>query len=445
MMNPAESHVLHRDFKRRLPVAMRGEGAYVIDSEGRRYLDASGGPAVSCLGHSHPRVIEAIRRQAGEIAYAYTLFFTAPAVERLADRLVEQAPEGLARAFFVAGGAEAVESAIKLARQYHLETGQPGRRLFIARRRSYHGNTLATLALGEDVNRRAPYEAMLSPVEHIAPCYEYRDRRAGETAEQYGIRIADELDAAILKLGAENVAGFICEPVTGASLGAAPPVPGYLKRLREICDRHGVLLIFDEVMCGMGRTGHMYACAEDGVTPDLLTMAKGLGGGYAPIGGVLAHRRIVDAIAAGSGVLKHGTTYSGHTLSCAAALAVQEAIAEEGLLENVRTMGGLLRDRLHDAFGQHPHVGDIRGRGMFLGLEIVADRETKAPFDPGRRTWLRLREAAMERGLICYPSGGCIDGASGDHVILAPPYNLTEAQTGEIVDKLAAALGAAIA
>jgi adenosylmethionine-8-amino-7-oxononanoate aminotransferase len=302
------THVLHRDLKKSLPVAVKGEGAYIIDDTGKRYLDASGGPAVSCLGHSHPKVIAAIAKQASELAYGYTLFFTSPAMERLADRLVEQAPDGLDRAFFVAGGAEAVESAIKLARQYHLERGEPSRRLFIARRRSYHGNTLSTLALGEDVTRRAPYEALLAKVEHISPCYEYRDRRADETAEQYGIRIADELEAAIMKLGPENVAAFIAEPVTGASLGAAPPVPGYLKRLREICDRHGVLLIFDEVMCGMGRTGHMYACAEDGVTPDILTMAKGLGGGYAPIGGLLAHRRIREAIEAGSGVLKHGTT-----------------------------------------------------------------------------------------------------------------------------------------
>jgi adenosylmethionine-8-amino-7-oxononanoate aminotransferase len=439
------SHVLHRDLKKTLPVAVKGEGAYIIDGTGKRYLDASGGPAVSCLGHSHPKVIEAIARQASELAYGYTLFFTSPAMEKLATRLAEQAPDGLDSAFFVAGGAEAVESAIKLARQYHLERGEPNRRLFIARRRSYHGNTLSTLALGEDVTRRAPYEALLAKVEHIANCYEYRDRRADESAEQYGIRIADELDAAIRKLGPENVAAFIAEPVTGASLGCAPPVPGYLKRLREICDRHGVLLIFDEVMCGMGRTGHMYACAEDGVTPDILTMAKGLGGGYAPIGGLLAHRRIRDAIAQGSGVLKHGTTYSGHTLSCAAALAVQDVIAEEGLLQNVRKMGALLRERLNEAFGQHPHIGDIRGRGLFLGLEMVADRETKAPFDPARKTWLRLREAAMERGLICYPGGGCIDGKQGDHIVLAPPYNLTEAQVGEIVEKLSAALAVATA
>jgi adenosylmethionine-8-amino-7-oxononanoate aminotransferase len=438
------SHVFHRDLKHTLPAALHGEGAYIIDGEGRRYLDASGGPAVSCLGYSHPRVIAAIQRQVSEIAYAYSLFFTTPAMEKLADRLVEQAPAGLDRAFFCAGGAEAVESAIKLARQYHLEIGQPERRLFIARRRSYHGNTLATLALGEDVNRRAPYEPLLAEVEHISPCYEYRGRRSGETPEAYGIRVADELEAAIQRLGAENVAAFICEPVSGASLGAAPPVPGYLRRIREICDRHGVLLIFDEVMCGMGRTGHMYACLEDNAVPDILTMAKGLGGGYAPIGGMLIHRRIRQAIEAGSGVLKHGTTYSGHTLSCAAALAVQEAIAEEGLLENVRRMGDLLRRRLTETFGQHPHVGDIRGRGLFLGLELVADRETKQTLDPGRKTWLRLRQAAMARGLICYPSGGCVDGRQGDHIILAPPYNVTPAQIDEITEKLSMALEAAL-
>jgi adenosylmethionine-8-amino-7-oxononanoate aminotransferase len=438
------SHVFHRDLRQALPLAVRGEGAYIIDAEGRRYLDASGGPAVSCLGHSHPKVIAAIQRQASEIAYAYSLFFTSAAMEKLADRLVEQAPPGLDRAFFCSGGAEAVESAIKLARQYHLETGEPERRFFIARRRSYHGNTLATLALGEDVNRRAPYEPLLAEIEHISPCYEYRGRRTEETPEAYGLRVADELDTAIRRLGAENVAAFICETVSGASLGAAPPVPGYLKRVREICDRHGVLLIFDEVMCGMGRTGHMYACLEDGVTPDILTMAKGLGGGYAPIGGMLIHRRIRDAIEAGSGVLKHGTTYSGHTLSCAAALAVQEAIAEEGLLENVRRMGALLRRRLTEAFGQHPHVGDIRGRGLFLGLELVADRETRQTLDPARKTWLRLRQAAMEDGLICYPTGGCVDGKQGDHVILAPTYNTTPAQIDEIVGKLGAALARAL-
>src|SRR5690348_5235216 len=370
LLEPKKSALFQRDLQNPVPVIVKGEGAYLIDDDGKRYLDASGGPAVSCLGHSHPLVIEEIRRQLDSVAYAYSMFFTTPAIEELSERLVAQAPAGLTKAFFVGSGSEAVEAAMKLARQYFLEIGQPSRRLFIARERSYHGNTLGALALGGDANRRAPYQPLLMDVTHIAPCYEYRNRRADESAEQYGLRVADELDSAIQRLGAENVAAFFCEPVVGASLGCAPPAPGYLKRLREICDRHGVLLVFDEVMCGMGRTGHMYACAEDGVTPDILTMAKGLGGGYAPIGGLLAHRRIRDAIASGSGALKHGTTYSGHTLSCAAALAVQDATAEEGRLQNVRETGGLLRERLNEAFGQHPHVDDIRGRGLFLALEL---------------------------------------------------------------------------
>jgi adenosylmethionine-8-amino-7-oxononanoate aminotransferase len=287
LLEPKKSALFQRDLQNPVPVIVKGEGAYLIDDDGKRYLDASGGPAVSCLGHSHPLVIEEIKRQLDAVAYAYSMFFTTPAIEELSERLVAQAPAGLTKAFFVGSGSEAVEAAMKLARQYFLEIGQPSRRLFIAREHSYHGNTLGALALGGDANRRAPYQPLLMDVTHIAPCYEYRGRRADESAEQYGLRVADELEGAIQRLGAENVAAFFCEPVVGASLGCAPPVPGYLKRLREICDRHGVLLVFDEVMCGMGRTGHMYACNEDGVSPDILTMAKGLGGGYQPIGGLL--------------------------------------------------------------------------------------------------------------------------------------------------------------
>lgn len=438
------SHVLHRDLRNPLPAAVKGEGPYVIDSTGKRYLDASGGPAVSCLGHSHPKVIEAVRRQAGEIAFAYSAFFTHPAMEALADKLLAQAPAGLTRAFFVSGGSEAIEAALKLARQYFLEIGQPTRRHFIARERSYHGNTLGALSLGHDVNRRQTYEPLLLPVTHISPCYEYRERRSDETAEAYGIRIADELEAAILKQGPETVAAFFAEPIAGSSLGCAEPVPGYLARLREICDRYGVLLVFDEVMCGMGRTGHLYACAEDGVTPDILTMAKGLGAGYQPIGAFLAHDKIVRALESGSGQLKHGHTYAGHTLACAAALAVQEAIEEENLLARVKDLAVKLRARLDDSFGQHPHIGDIRGRGLFLGLEIVADRETKQPFDPAEKKWLKLRNAAMQEGLITYPAGGCIDGKSGDHILLAPPFNLTDGQLDETIDKLGRAVKQAI-
>jgi adenosylmethionine-8-amino-7-oxononanoate aminotransferase len=438
------SHVLHRDLRHKLPVALRGEGSYVIDDTGKRYLDASGGPGVSCLGHSHPKVIEAMRRQAGEIAYAYSAFFTHPAIEALADRLIDGAPKGLTRAFFVSGGSEAIEAAMKLSRQYFMEIGQPSRRLFIARERSYHGNTLGALSLGHDVARRAVYEPILLPVTHIAPCYEYRGRRSDESAEQYGLRIADELETAITRLGAANVAAFFAEPVTGASLGCAPPVPGYLKRLREICDRHGVLLVFDEVMCGMGRTGYKYACAEDDVVPDILIMAKGLGAGYQPIGAYLAHERIVEALESGSGMLKHGHTYAGHTMACAAALAVQDVIAEEDLIARVQSLGRKMRLRLDEVFGQHPHVGDIRGRGLFLALELVADRETKQPFDPKRKLWLEIRKAAMAEGLICYPSGGCADGTMGDHILLAPPFNMTDGQIDETIDKLGRAMKAVI-
>ena len=444
LLEPKKSALFERDLQFPLPVIVKGDGAYLIDDAGKRYLDASGGPAVSCLGHSHPKVVEAIKRQVDQVSYAYSLFFTTPVIEELARTLIEQAPPGLTKAFFVGSGSEAVEAAMKLARQYHLEMGQPKRRLFIARQRSYHGNTLGALALGEDANRRAPYEALLMPVTHIAPCYEYRGRRADESAEQYGLRVADELETAIQKLGAENVAAFFAEPVVGASLGCAPPVPGYLKRLREICDRHGVLLVFDEVMCGMGRTGHMYACAEDGVSPDILTMAKGLGGGFQPIGGLLVAQRVFDAMADGSGGLKHGQTYAGHTLACAAALGVQQAIREEGLLERVRGLSALLFRRLGERFGQHPHVGDIRGRGLFIGLELVADRETKAPFDPKLKLWNRIRRAGFEEGFVCYPSGGCIDGVRGDHVVLAPPFILADSQVDEIVDKLGQSLERAL-
>jgi adenosylmethionine-8-amino-7-oxononanoate aminotransferase len=434
------SHVFHRDLKKDLPRAVKGDGAYVIDSTGKRYLDASGGPAVSCLGHSHPKVIEAVRRQVGEIAFAYSAFFTHEAMERLAEMLVSQAPAGLTRAFFVSGGSEASEAALKLARQYFLEIGQPQRRHFIARERSYHGNTMGALSLGHDVNRRETYEPLLLPMTHIAPCYEYRERRADESVEQYGRRVADELEAAILRIGPDQVAAFFAEPVAGSSLGCAEPVPGYLARLREICDRYGVLLVFDEVMCGMGRTGTLFTCAEDGVVPDILTMAKGLGAGYQPIGAFLAHEKIVRALTDGSGQLKHGHTYAGHTMACAAALAVQEVFQEENLMARVRDLGAKLRARLNDAFGQHPHIGDIRGRGLFIGMEMVADRETKQPFDAGEKKWLQLRQAAFAEGLICYPAGGCIDGRSGDHILLAPPFNLMDSQLDEIVEKLGRAL-----
>ncbi|WP_413874060.1 aspartate aminotransferase family protein [Albidovulum sp.] len=438
-------HVFGRSTRGSLPVAALGEGCYIIDSTGKRYLDGSGGAAVSCLGHSDPGVRAALHAQLDRLAFAHTGFFTSDAAESLADALVAHAPEGIERVYIVSGGSEAVEAAIKLARQYFMEIGQPRRHRVIARRQSYHGNTLGALAAGGNAWRRAQFAPLLVETSHIAPCYEYRDRQPGETQEAYGRRVADELEAEILRLGPETVMAFLAEPVVGATAGAVPAVPGYLKRIREICDRHGVLLILDEVMCGMGRTGHLFACEEDGVAPDMITIAKGLGAGYQPIGALLTSARIYDAIAGGSGFFQHGHTYMGHPMAAAAAGAVLEAILGRGLLARVRERGAKLQAALEAELGQHPHVGDIRGRGLLRGVELVEDRATKAPFDPARKLHARVKALAFEAGLICYPMGGTIDGQRGDHVLLAPPYIIEDAQIDELVSKLAAAIRQAVA
>ncbi|MCC6007872.1 MAG: aspartate aminotransferase family protein [Rhodobacteraceae bacterium] len=438
-------HVFGRSTAASLPVAARGEGAYIIDAEGRRYLDASGGAAVSCLGHSDEEVRAAIHEQVDRLAFAHTGFFTTDAAEDLADLLVDNAPEGIERVYLVSGGSEAVEAALKLARQYYLEIGQPARHRVIARRQSYHGNTLGALASGGNAWRRAQFAPLLIETSHIPPCYAYRDRAEDETLEAYGLRVADALEAEILRLGPESVMAFVAEPVVGATMGAVPAVPGYFARIREICDRHGVLLILDEVMCGMGRTGSLFACTQDGVRPDIVTIAKGLGAGYQPIGAMLCSGAIYDAVARGSGLFQHGHTYMGHAVAAAAAGAVVRAILNRGLLQDVEARGAELRARLEHRFGQHLHVGDIRGRGLFLGLEFVAERDSKAPFPPERRLHAHIKRAAMDQGLICYPMGGTIDGQRGDHVLLAPPFTLGSDQVAELVDKLSAAVDMALA
>ncbi|HRO10031.1 aspartate aminotransferase family protein [Amaricoccus sp.] len=438
-------HVFGRSTKGVLPIAMRGDGCYIIDSVGRRYLDGSGGAAVSCLGHSDAKVRAAIRGQLDSLAFAHTGFFTSEAAESLADRLAAEAPARLERVYLVSGGSEAMEAALKLARQYMVETGQPGRHRVIARRQSYHGNTLGALAAGGNAWRRAPFAPLLVETSHISPCYEYRERGEGESVEAYGRRAADELEAEIRRLGPETVMAFLCEPVVGATAGAVPAVPGYLKRIREICDHHGVLLILDEVMCGMGRTGHLFACAEDGVAPDILAIAKGLGAGYQPIGAMLCTARIYDAIAAGSGFFQHGHTYMGHPMAAAAAGAVLSRLLDDGVLARVRPQGEKLDAALRAELGQHPHVGDIRGRGLFRGIELVADRETKAPFDPARGVHRKVKALAFEAGLICYPMGGTIDGMQGDHVLLAPPFIIEDAEIDELVTKLSTAIRGALA
>jgi len=438
------THILHRQIASDLPVAVGGAGIEIFDAAGRRYLDASGGAAVSCLGHGHPAIAAAMCDQIDRIAYAHTGFFTTDAAERLADRLIEDAPEGISHAYLVSGGSEAVEAALKMARQYFVERGQPQRRHVIARRQSYHGNTLGALAAGGNEGRRAPFAPLLIETHHIDPCFAYRFQEAGESDAAYGRRAADALEAKILALGPQTVMAFVAETVVGATAGAVTAAPGYFKRIREICDRHGVLLILDEVMCGMGRTGTLHACEQEGIAPDLMTIAKGLGGGYQPIGAVLLGLHIYDAFAGGSGFFQHGHTYMAHPMACAASLAVQDTIRNEGLLANVQTMGAVLRQRLGARFGNHPHVGDIRGRGLFQAIELVEDRSSKAPFDSARKLHARVKKAAMARGLMVYPMGGTIDGVRGDHVLLAPPFIVNAEQIGEIVDRLGNALDDAL-
>lgn len=440
------SHVFHRSLAAPPLTAVAAEGSFIFDSQGKRYLDASGGAAVSCLGHSHPKVVEAIREQIGRLDYAHTGFFTNTAQEALADDIIAHAPANMARAFFVSGGSEAIESAIKMARQYWLEKGEPERVHIIARRQSYHGNTLGALAVGGNMARRAPYAPLLSgAMSHIAPCYPYRDRRDDESEADYGQRVANELETEIQRLGPATVAAFVAEPVVGATLGSQPAVAGYFKRIREICDAHGVLFIADEVMSGMGRCGTLYALQYDGVEADLIVMAKGLGGGFQPIGCVLASEGVVEAYARGSGAFTHGHTYMGHPVACAAGLAVQQVLRAEGLIEHVRENGPRLEAMLQERFGNHAHVGDIRGRGYFWSLEFVADRTSKAVFDPKEKRHARLAQEALARGLICYPMGGTIDGVQGDHVSLAPPYNASEAELELAVSLLGEAVDAAMA
>jgi adenosylmethionine-8-amino-7-oxononanoate aminotransferase len=439
------SHVFYRQPKHDYPIAVSGEGIEIVDRDNKRYLDASGGAAVSCLGHDHPRVIEAIQAQVARLAYAHTSFFTSEPAEALADHLIERAPEGIDRVYYVSGGSEAVEAALKMARQYFVEIGQPQRTRFIARRQSYHGNTLGALSVGGNAARRRQFQPLLIDVAHVSPCYAYRDQRAGETAEAYGARLGDELDQTIQKLGPETVIAFVAEPVVGATMGAVPPVPGYFRAVREICDRYGMLLILDEVMCGMGRTGTLFACEQEAVRPDLVTIAKGLGAGYQPIGATLVSRAIYEAIVAGSGFFQHGHTYMAHPTACAAGLAVQQTIVEEQLLGRVRQQGARLHEMLVERLGAHPHVGDIRGRGLFIGLELVAERASKRPFAPERRLHARVKSEALARGLMCYPGGSTIDGTRGDHVLLAPPYVVSDADLEAIVDRLAAAIDAALA
>ena len=438
------SHIFPRHTRQSPPVAVGGDGCYLIDSSGKRYLDGSGGAAVSCLGHSDQSVIAAIKAQVDTLAFAHTGFFTSEPAERLADLLVANAPGDIDRVYLVSGGSEATEAAIKLARQYWVEKGQPSRGKLIARKQSYHGNTIGALSAGGNEWRRAQFAPLLLDVSHIDPCYEYRLRHDGESLEDYGLRAAQALEDEILRLGPDSVMAFMAEPVVGATAGALAPAPGYFKRIREICDTYGVLLILDEVMCGMGRTGSLFACEQDGIAPDIVCIAKGLGAGYQPIGAMMCTAEIYSTIENGSGFFQHGHTYIGHPTAAAAGLAVVSALLDRGLVKRAKEQGEKLAERLDDRFGQHPHVGDLRGRGLFRGIELVSDRDSKTPFDPAKGVADKIKKAAFENGLICYPMSGTIDGKTGDHVLLAPPFIIEDAQLDELTDKLSRAIDAVI-
>lgn len=440
-MGTRTSRVLHRSLRETPPKAIGGEGVYLFAEDGRRVIDASGGAAVSCLGHQHPRVIAAMAKQASTLAYAHTAFFSSEPAEALAETLVGHEPGGLAYAYFVSGGSEAIEASIKLARQYFIERGEPQRQHFIARRQSYHGNTLGALAAGGNAWRRAPYAPLLSAAfSHVTPAFAYHEKHDGESDAQFAARLAAELEAEFQRLGPNTVAAFLAEPVVGATAGAVTAPDGYFKAVREICDRHGALLILDEVMCGMGRTGTTHAWEQEGVAPDIQAIAKGLGGGYQPIGAMLASGKIIDTIRSGSGAFQHGHTYLAHPLACAAALAVQDVIREDDLLEQVKQRGKQLEQRLTERFGNHRHVGDIRGRGLFWAIELVADRATRASFDPALKLNQKIKAEAFANGLGCYPGGGTVDGIRGDHVLLAPPYIASTDEIDQIVDKLGTAV-----
>lgn len=435
------SRVLHRSLRETPPKAIGGEGIYLFAEGGRRVIDASGGAAVSCLGHQHPRVIAAIAKQASTLAYAHTAFFSSEPAEALAETLVGHEPGGLAYAYFVSGGSEAIEASIKLARQYFIERGEPERQHFIARRQSYHGNTLGALAAGGNAWRRAPYAPLLSEAfSHVTPAFAYHEKHDGESDAQFVARLAAELEAEFQRLGPNTVAAFLAEPVVGATAGAVTAPDGYFTAVREICDRHGALLILDEVMCGMGRTGTTHAWEQERIAPDIQAIAKGLGGGYQPIGAMLASGKVIDIIRAGSGAFQHGHTYLAHPLACAAALAVQEVIHQDRLLDRVKERGRQLEQRLTERFGNHRHVGDIRGRGLFWAIELVADRATRTSFDPALKLNQKIKAEAFANGLGCYPGGGTVDGAHGDHVLLAPPYIASEDEIDLIVDKLGTAV-----
>ena len=441
------SHVFHRNSRHDYPWIETGEGCWLIDQSNKRYLDACGGAAVSSLGHQHPAVVQAMHQQIDRLAYAHTSFFSSAPAEALADRLVSLAPffgqdssKRLDRVYLVSSGSEAIEAALKLARQVAIERGEPKRTRFIARRQSYHGNTLGALAVGGNAWRRAPFQELLMPVTHVSPCYSYRGRHDGETDRQYSERLVAEFEQTVVAEDPQTVLAFVAEPVVGATLGAVAATEGYFAGIRSVCDRYGILLILDEVMCGMGRTGSLFAYGQEGIQPDMVTVAKGLGGGYQPIAALITSAAVHDMIAQGSGFFQHGHTYLGHPVACATAVAVLDVMAREKIVEGVTAKGARLRAALEQSLANLDWVGDIRGRGLFIGIELVQDRESKKPFAPELKLHAKVKQRALDHGLMCYPMGGTLDGQQGDHILLAPPLVMPDHEIDEVAQRLTTVL-----
>lgn len=435
------STVIYKNLNTSPILAVSGSGVWLEDASGKRYLDTCGGVAVSSLGHGHPRIAAAFEQQARKLSWAHAGSFTTAAAEELADRLVE-ASGGLARAQFLSGGSEVMELAMKIAYQYQCERGLPNKSMFISRRQSYHGSTLGTLSISGNAQRRGVFEPLLPAAEFVSPCYAYRYQGADETEDEYGTRLALELDERIRAMGSENVAAFFAETVVGSTNGAVPPVAGYFRKIKAVCEHHDVLLILDEVMAGMGRTGPLFAYQDDGIVPDMVAVGKGLAAGYQPISALLISAPIHQTMAANSGVLGNGQTHVNHPLACAIALEVQNVIRDEQLLSAVLLRGEQLRHGLRECLGQFEHVGDVRGRGLFVGVEFVEDRNSRAPYHGGGRYAARLKEEALRRGLLIYPGSGTADGTHGNHVLFAPPFISSETEITEMIERFTTVVGA---
>lgn len=434
--------VLYRASNHRYPTAVSASGMRITDADGKQYLDMSGGAAVSCLGHAHPDVVAAIREQLETLAFAHTSFFTNEPQEQLAAALAQRFEQPDARVYFLSGGSEANETALKIAWQFWAARGKPNKKIIISREHSYHGNTFGVLSISGNTQRRRASAAPLIEWPRIPQCYPYREMQAGEDIGDYSKRAAGYLDDAIIAAGPDNVAAFICEPVVGSSLGVVPATPGYLQQVRDICDRHDVLLIADEIMCGSGRTGRFFAHEHDGVSPDIVTLAKGVGGGYQPLAATIIGPKVAAEMT--SSGFAHGHTFTGHAAACAAGLAVQKVMRQHNLIERSRSMGERLLSLLQDNFSEHPHVGEIRGRGLFAAIELVQDRETRAGFENRRNLPDELRQAAMDQGLIVYPGGITIDQRMVPHVMLAPPMITKERHLLECIEKLKTAVDKAL-